>query len=401
MNPKEISEIKKTFSKNNSSILRICGCYVNEQKEKVTEFKDAFLALPEEEMNKYFSIFKKTLSGSVGKNLVNMDFPQEEELSTESSHAMLMKLLDCELKDEALLSSFYDKVIENYDTVEHYLILLVHQIYDVPGRTADGIEMLDASTTMYGHILCSICPVSLTKAGLSYSPEDNSFKNRIRDWVVDMPDVGFLFPAFNDRASDVHSLLYYSAKPEALKLDLSGPLLGCNPSISAKDQKAYFNSALEETLGNCDFEVVKNMHDIINEKISEAKMAELPDPVDFSDEDVKQILSDSGVENKKLEEFGDALIGRCGTRNRLLASNIVDTRKFEVKTPSVVVKVKADRTDLVETKIIDGIPYILIKATEDVEVNGLPVSIQGYVPPAPGEDDEPGTEDGTETGDFY
>lgn len=377
MNSKEIGEIKKTFKKDKSSIIRICGCYVNEEKTKVADFKEAFLSLPDEEMTKYFSLFKKTLSGTVGKNLVNMDFSQEEELSESSGYAMLTKLLHSELNDKELLDAFYDKVIETYDTVSHYLILIVHQIYDVPGKTSDGIEMLDASTEIYPHILCCICPVSLSKEGLSYSDLEKLFKNRVRDRVVDNPDVGFLFPAFNDRTSDVHALLYYTAKPEALKLDLAGPLLGCNPAIAAKEQKMYFNDAIEESLGGCEFEVVKNLHDIVNDKISEAKMAELPDPVQFSCEDVKQILSDSGVENEDLDKFEDALVERTGTRNNLYAANIIDTRKFEVKTPDVVVKVKPDRTDLIETRVIDGVPYIMIKVSENIEVNGLPVYIPG------------------------
>ena len=77
MNKKEISEIKKQFSPNNCAITRICGCYVDGEKNKKTELKEAFLSLSEEEMFKYFEIFKKTLSGTIGKNLINMEFPLE------------------------------------------------------------------------------------------------------------------------------------------------------------------------------------------------------------------------------------------------------------------------------------------------------------------------------------
>ena len=167
MNLKEIAEIKKTFKEDRSSISRICGCYVDGEKNKVTEFKEAFLALPEEDLFKYFSIFKKSLSGSLGKNLLNMEFPLDEELNGEK-YALLMKLRETELKDDEVLQTFYDRVIENYDTVDNYLILIIHQAYDIPGKTSDNIEMEDASDEVYSHILCSICPVSLSKAGLSY-----------------------------------------------------------------------------------------------------------------------------------------------------------------------------------------------------------------------------------------
>lgn len=103
MNSKEIAEIKKTFKEDRSSISRICGCYVDGEKNKVTEFKEAFLALPEEDLFKYFSIFRKSLSGSLGKNLLNMEFPLEEELEG-GKYALLMKLRETELKDEDVIT---------------------------------------------------------------------------------------------------------------------------------------------------------------------------------------------------------------------------------------------------------------------------------------------------------
>ena len=219
MNKKEVLEIRKQFSLQNCAITRICGCYVDGDKEKKLEFKEAFLSLPEEEEYKYFDLFKRTLSGTVGKNLLNMSFPLEEEQKG-GAQEFLMQLKDSRLTDDMLVSEFYDKVIENYDFGEHYLILLIHAAYDVPGKASDGMEMYDASDTVYDYILCSICPVSLSKAGLCYNAEHNSIEDRIRDWIVNDPVNGFLFPAFNDRASDVHGLLYYSKKPEVFCIRL-------------------------------------------------------------------------------------------------------------------------------------------------------------------------------------
>ena len=170
MNKKEISEIKKQFTPANCDITRICGCYVDAEKNKKTELKEAFLSLSEEEMFKYFEIFKKTLSGTLGKNLMNMEFPLEEEKES-GKHEFLMKLRKSKLKDDQLIESFYDKIIENYDYPENYYIILVHAVYDIPGKTSDGIEMDDASEEIYEHILCSICPVKLSKAGLCYNAE--------------------------------------------------------------------------------------------------------------------------------------------------------------------------------------------------------------------------------------
>ena len=191
MNKKEISEIKKQFTPENCSLTRICGCYVDGEKNKKTELKEAFLSLSEEEMFKYFEIFRKSLSGTIGKNLMNMEFPLEQETEGGTQH-FLMKLRESKLTDDALVESFYDKIIENYDYPENYYIILIHGVYDIPGKSSDGAEMFDASDEIYEHIMCCICPVKLSKAGLCYNAETNSIQDRIRDWIVELPDVAFL-----------------------------------------------------------------------------------------------------------------------------------------------------------------------------------------------------------------
>lgn len=213
MNKKEVLEIRKQFTPENCAITRIAGCYVNHDKEKKMEKTEAFLSLPEEQAFKYFDIFKKTLSGNVGKNLLNLGYAIDAARNGDpdgEAHRMLMELRKIKLTDSNLLDAFYDKIIESYDCAENYYIVLIHAAYDVPGKTSDGVEMEDASDEVYDFILCSICPVKLSKAGLSFNGE--SVEERTRDWVVDMPDKGFLFPAFNDRSTDIHSLLYYTKK---------------------------------------------------------------------------------------------------------------------------------------------------------------------------------------------
>ena len=138
MNKKEINEIRKQFTPNNCTITRMCGCYVDGEKNKKTELKEAFLSLPEEEIFKYFDIFRKTLSGTVGKNLLNMEFPLDSEF-TGGTQEFLMRLRDSKLTDEDLLEQFYDKIITSYDYGENFLILLIHAAYDIPGRASDNM----------------------------------------------------------------------------------------------------------------------------------------------------------------------------------------------------------------------------------------------------------------------
>ena len=371
MNKKEIAEIKKQFTQERCAITRICGCYVDGEKNKKTELKEAFLSLPEEEMFKYFAIFRKALSGTVGKNLLTMEFPLASE-EAGGTQDFLMQLRASSLKDENLLEEFYDKIIENYYSVENYLILLIHAVYDSPGKSSDGEEMFDASDEVYDHILCCICPVTLSKPGLSYDEESNAFHTRICDRVVNMPDIGFLFPAFHDRSTDVHSLLYYAAKPEELRMEFVEPVLGCNLPLSAGDQKETFQTIVEETLGDaCDYEVVKNIHEKLNEMIEEKK--DEPDPVVLDRAEVKRLLEYSGVEEEKLSSFEEKYEEAAGTDTCFVASNVANTRQFEIKTPDVVVKVSPDRMDLVETKVINGRKCLVISLDNSVEVNGITV----------------------------
>lgn len=377
MNKKEISEIKKLFANENSVISTICGCYVDGDKNKKSMMREAFLSLPQDEMHKYMAIFRKCMTGTLGRNILNMEFADAATEVTVSQHK-LMDLRDSELKDDAVLETFYDEIIANYNTADNYLILLVYGVYDVPGRTSDGIEMEDASDEIYRHILCCICPVKLSKPGLSYNSEQNGFHERIRDWVVDMPAMGFLYPAFNERSADVNSILYYSSKAEELKFDFVETVLGCTLPMTAGGQKETFQAIIQDTLGDeCEFEVVKEIHEQLTELIEEKKDDETP--LELGRKEVVNLLAASGVDNRKIEELENNFEEAAGgsMTQPLLASNVASTRKFEIKTPDVVVQVKPDRTDLVETRMIDNVPYLLITLSDSVQVNGIDVRMPG------------------------
>lgn len=371
MTKQEISEIKKQFTPNKCSITRICGCYVDGEKNKKTELKQAFLALPEEEMFKYFEILRKALSGTPGKNLLNLDFPlqTEEEGGTQE---FLLRLRDSRLKDNELLEDYYDRIINSFEYVGNYLILVIHDVYDIPGRTRDNLEMEDASDEVYEYLLTCICPVNLSKPGLSYNAEENTFQNRIRDWVVELPETGFLFPAFNDRSADLHSTLYYSKNSEELRENFVSDILGCPLPLSAGGQRETFQALIEETLGEtCDMEVVKNIHEKLNEIVEEHK--EEPEPVILDKNEVKTIFASSGVSNERLEQFDRCYDETAGEDTSLLISNVVNARSFEVKTPDVIIKVSPERTDLIETRTIDGRECLVIELDGSIEVNGITV----------------------------
>lgn len=371
MNKKEVLEIRKQFTPANCAITRIAGCYVDHEKNKKMESKSAFLSLPGEEAFKYFDIFKKTLSGTMGKNMLNMEFPIDQEMPG-GTQEFLMKLKASKLEDDMLLEEFYDKVIATYEYAENYYIILIHAMYDVPGRSSDNMEMFDASDEVYEYLVCSICPVSLSKAGLSYNAESNCIQDRIRDWVVDMPDKGFLFPAFNDRSTDIHGVLYYTKKSEDLQPELIEQLLGARMPMSANTQKETFQMLIEDTLGeDGDYETIRNIHDTLNDMIEEHK--EEPEPLQLDKTDVRKVFEKSGVSSEKMECFDQNYEETAGEKTSLLATNITETKKFQIETPDIVIKVNPERADLIETRVIDGRQCLVIAVDDHIEVNGVNV----------------------------
>lgn len=372
---KEILEIKKQFTPENCAITRMCGCYVDHEKNRKCEINRSFLSLPEEEAFKYFEIFKQTLTGTLGKKLINMEFPLHQE-EAGGTQEFLYRLRNSKLEDEALIDEFYNKIIDNFEYGENYYIILIHAVYDVPGKASDGSEMFDASDNVYEYILCSICPVKLSKAGLSYDVDQNSIVGRNRDWVVDPPVKGFLFPAFNDRTADIHQALYFTKKPEELQPQLIEELLGSDIPLSAENQKVTFNEILSETLGEeCNFEMVRCIHDNLQEMIEENK--EEPEPLELDKFDMRRLLEQSGASEEKLEKVETVFTQTAGEKRRLMAANVAETKKFSIETPDVVIKVSPDRADLVETRIIDDRKCLVIAINDHVEVNGLDIEMDG------------------------
>lgn len=373
MTRKELSEIKSQYTLENCGILRLCGCYVDGERNKITQFNENFLNLPEEEKHKYFDIFKKTLSGTPGKNLIDMKF-NVDAYADEGARTFLMNLRDSGLKDDRLLDEFYDRIINNYSYVGNYLILLINQVYDIPTVTTDNIEMEDASDEVYSYILCSICHVNLSNPGLGYDEEDNNFHDKKQNHMVDVPDVGFLFPAFNKRSADEDMTVFYTKDVSEFEDGLIDCLLDCVAPLPAKQQKETFTSLVSEAVGEeADLQVVKNIHANL-EQIIEEKKQESPAPVMLDKNEMKNLLEKSGVKEEKLENFEEHFEMAAGEHGKLVASNVSSGKKFEVKTPDVVIKINSDKTDIVSTQVIDGRQCLVIQIDERLVVNGISVN---------------------------
>lgn len=380
MTGNDIKEIKKQFSLDNCTIDHICGCYVNNEKEKQAVSRDAFMSLSEEEQHKYFEIFKKTLTGTAGKNLIEMEFPLAEEAAG-GKQAALLELRDSHLEDEALIESFYDKVIESYDTVEKYYIILIHAIYDIPGMTKDMIINEDASEGVFDYICCAICPVKLEKGTLSYDPEENRIAEKVRDWIVSDPAHGFLFPEFNDRAADIHGVLYYSKKSEVLQDGFIDTVLGAMPPMSAGNQADFFNNVITETLGEeISLGDVMAIND--NVRIMIRDHSDDPEPYLMDKKEIRKVFERSGIDNEVMEDFDwkyDEVVKTVSDEDDpaeapyVQATNVQGIKKIDIRTPDIVIKVNPERTDLIETRFIDGRECLVIAVDDRVEINGLEV----------------------------
>lgn len=371
---KEVAEIKKQFTHAKTAISKITGCYVGAEKEIIATLSDNFLSLPEEDTFKYFEIFAKCLSGSIGRNLINMSFPMESEFEGGKLN-FINKLRESELKDEELLNEFYKKVIDSFDYTGNYLILLVHSVYDVPGVSSDGLTLDDASDEVYPHIVCAICPVELEKATLSFDMEKNSFLAQDRKWIALPPINGFLFPAFNDRRADVHSLLYYTKGAEKINQPFIDAVLGAERVMSAGTQKESFKSLIIDSLGDeCSYEIVRAINEKVNDIVLDANVKEDPEPVMLDKVSTLKVLESVGVPQEKVKVFEEKFDEEIGPKASLMATNILDTKAVKVKASNAVIKVSAEYSDMLETRIIDGRRCIVIPLDNNVEINGIPVN---------------------------
>ncbi len=424
MNKKEVLELKNRFKKSGCTFTKMSGCYVNAAKEILLNFNETFLNLEDDEFYKYLDIAKKTLSGTVGNNLIELQFPMVEE-EQGGKQQFLMGLRESKLKNEGLLETFYQLVIDSYDYAGNYLILVFHDAYDVMSKTTDNSK-LDESEEVYEYILFSICPVALTKPGLGYLEDENKIGPRNRDWVVGAPETGFIFPAFTDRSTDIHSVMFYTKNALEIHKEFIETALGCPPKATATEQKNTFHSIIKNAINDsekttkviCDIQ--ESLNQIVEEKAALSEDSE--EPIILTNEVVQEILLDSGlsediaskIETSFVENFSeeppviDHLIDK-----KILAENekhkttkalvdqvqklqerLEETTKAQIASTSqtdmdrqlegeldfnsenntntnydIVLRVKDEKMDQITSQMIDGKKCMIIPLDEDEQIN--------------------------------
>ena len=376
MNEKEIGEIRRHMRRDRSNMTSIYGCYVNAQKEIISEFSQSLGIMPENESEKYFALLKRTLSGGIGKNLIDITFKTSQVAGSEE-HGLLMKLRETKLKDDELRQKFYQKVMESVTMEDNYLILLGCDSYDVPFKSKDDFAQKDNSDQVYTYLTCAVCPVKMTKPNLHYVAEEKLFHDGAINHMVSAPVLGFLFPAFDNRSTNIYNALYYTKDPKDNHEAFVESVFNAPIPLPAAEQKQAFQALLGAALGeDCSLDVVQTVHDEICQRIEMHKEAKVAEPLLIAKEDVKAVLQSCGVTEENLTKFSVDYDEAFGFEAELHPKNIIDAKKFEIKTPDVAIKVAPDRADLIETRIIGGVKYIMICAEEDVEVNGVSIHIK-------------------------
>lgn len=405
MNKREIAEIKRRFKKESCTFTKIAGCYVNSDKTKVTSFRNTFLNLEEDEFYKYLEIANKALSGKPGNNLIELPFPLDAEAEG-GAQALLMELRKTRLEDDDVLNRFYDRVIESYDKVENYIILLFHDAYDVPVKTSDNLA-LDDSEEVYEYIICAICPVDLSKPGLGYQEDENRIGAVKRNWVVGATESAFTFPCFTDRSTDLHAVMCYTKDAKMPHTELWEEVLSCKAVYTATQKKTAFNNIVTESLGDpTDDDVIDTVIDVqshINSFVEQQKeVLEKDQPVLMEKEDLTPILENSGIE----EPIANQIVEKCNSffeEDFPTAEDILDTKVLkdnslrmeknelqeqvvelhhklreagitdeEGNEVSVIVKVPDDKEAEVTATFVDGRRCIVIPldGNEETTING-------------------------------
>ena len=371
---KELNELRRRWRPEKNAVSRIYGCFVNSSREIVSDLDESLGMMPQEESEQYLSLLKKGLSGSLGKNLIDIVFSTQQVADSEE-HRLLTALRTSQLKDNEVRQAFYRKVIDGLDMGESsYLLLLACDSYDVPHRSKDDSVQADASDEVFTYIVCVVCPIKEGKVELGYFPGDKEVHCAAGQTVA-APELGFLFPAFDDRAANLYNALFYTRKPSEIHQEFIDAVFRVEPPMSAAEQRDTFETILEDALGaDCGIEVAQAIHDQLSSQIREHKESKNTEPLTMTAGAVGKILLECGVTEEKVAAFQTQCGERFGIGAVLNPANLIDPGKYEVKTAQATIQIDPEFSYAVTARVIDGRTYLLLPA-EEVQVNGLPIRV--------------------------
>lgn len=374
MNEKETGEIRRRIKLGKCAVNYIYGCFVNEKKEVVSSFRQSLGLMDNDDADNLLSIIRKTLSGTLGKNLIDLPYKNQQVVDSDE-HRLMSALRTQAPESEEAINIFFNATASTLAMGNNYLILLIQDSYDVPQYGSDESRIEDSSS-VYNYCLCAVCPVKQSKQALGFVAHENAFKTLAANQLISPPEIGFLFPTFDDRTANIYDILYYTKNTADNHPEFIENILRTEVPMPAEEQKKVFNSIIEETLSeDCNLEVAVNVRDVLCEKIEEHKQQKDEDPPVITKKSVSNILTNCGVNEERVKSFEDKFDESFGENAELSPQNFVNTKELSVSTPDVSIKINSDRSDLLGTRVIDGKKYIMIRAESNVEVNGITVII--------------------------
>lgn len=375
MNTKEIGELRRRFKKERSNIKAVYGCYVNDSGEIISQFRESISIMPENETEKYLSLFKKTLGGTLGKHSINLSFPTMSVAGHELRHNRLMELRKSELQNEDQRKALYQAIIDSLSLETNYVILLGCDTYDVPFKSKDDAAQADASEECFTYIICAVCPVKETKPNLHYIHAESTFHDGGMIQAISSPILGFTFPAFNNRSTDIYGALYYCKDTKDNHADLIDAVFGTKFPDAADEQKEQFNNILSSQLNEeCDLDIIRSLHEQAEEKAMLHKESKIPDILTFSCSDITAMLQGAGASEENVQHFANAFTEAFGEDADVPADNILDMKHHAITLPDAVVHVTKEGLSGVRVQTIEGVEYLLIPTDSNVEFNGIPVN---------------------------
>ncbi len=374
---KEIAEIRRRFKADKSNINTMIGCYVDANGEVLSQFKKSTNFMDSAEKEKVFAILRKTLMGTHGKNLIDIEFSTQQVVNSEE-HSLLMSLKDTKLENDESVQALFQKIIASYTSEQPYLILLALDVYDVPYKSKDAMEGDSKdfnSNEVFVYMVCSVCPIKSTKPELGFSLLENEFYSSSIDFVVCPPVLGFMFPTFDDRSSNIYSALHFSKDITGKNEVFVQNVFNVELPMPAQLQKDTFAEVIENSLEEvCSYDVLQTVHSRVSEMVQIHKEAKEEEPLLISKTQFKNMLADCDVPEENVQNFEKVFDEKFGENAMLPPKNIIDVGRVNIKTGDVTVNVNAQSSSAVQTKTIDGIKYLMIRLDESVEVNGIELS---------------------------
>ena len=376
MTDKEFAEIKRRFKPDKNNINNVKGCYVSSTKEIKSTFRIPATMLPDEQKEWLMKIMKKPITGAVGRNLMDIEFSADQVTDGEE-HKLLSAIRETELEDEEKLTELYQKIIDSYITDSSYLILLAYDRYDVPAYSKND-ENLEDSTEMFRYFVCAVCPIKITKTALGFSTADNEFKNIGGETSVSSPEIGFMFPCFDDRRTNIYNAVFYTKSTKDSYPDVVEALFGATAQMPAAEQKETFRTLVSDSTSESrNFEFVQSVHGMISDMITEHKESKDPEPLMLDKNDVKRVLRTCGAKEEEMTDFDEKFTSGFGETAVIPPQNIINPKQFELKNSYVTINIDPQYSFMVNTKVIDGVKYVMVRADEGVEVNGISIHFDG------------------------